>query len=158
MDAAMETLRLRPAKIEEFDAILSMVRAFYQEDAIAFDNERVRRGLTALLTEPDCGALLMLESDTLPVAGYVALGWCFSMEHGGRFALLDELYLRPEARGRGWGKIALTLVRNHAQAHGYCAVRLEVNHHNVRAKSLYLQQGYRDDQRDILTLPLETPA
>ena len=33
-------------------------------------------------------------------------------------------------------------------------MRIEVNHHNARAKALYLSAGYRDDARDILTLPL----
>ena len=33
-------------------------------------------------------------------------------------------------------------------------MRIEVNHHNARARSLYVSAGYRDDGRDILTLPL----
>ena len=37
---------------------------------------------------------------------------------------------------------------------GFSVLRLEVNHHNTRAKALYLSAGFQDDSRDILTLPL----
>ena len=76
------------------------------------------------------------------------------VEQGGRFVLLDELYLTPAARGRGWGRQALALARDWAIVEGASVMRLEVNHHNARAKALYLSEGYRDDERDILTLPL----
>ena len=72
----------------------------------------------------------------------------------GHFVLLDELYLAPAARGRGWGRQALALARDWAIVEGASVMRLEVNHHNARAKALYLSAGYRDDERDILTLPL----
>ncbi len=89
------------------------------------------------------------------VVGYITLGWCFSVEQGGRFVLLDELYLGPAARGRGWGRQALALARDWAAGQGAAVIRLEVNHHNAKAKSLYLSAGYRDDERDILTLSLD---
>ena len=148
-------LRMRPARSDEYELLLGMLSAFYEEDAIPLDMQRVQQGLRLLLESTTYGALLILESDDLPVAGYAALGWCFSMEHGGRFALLDELYLLPAARGRGWGKQVLHLLQAYTQAQGMCALRLEVNHHNARAKALYQQCGYVDDQRDILTLSLE---
>ena len=88
------------------------------------------------------------------MVGYITLGWCFSVEQGGRVVLLDELYLGPAARGRGWGRQALALARDWAAGQGAAVIRLEVNHHNAKAKSLYLSAGYRDDERDILTLSL----
>ena len=148
------TLRYRLATPEDFPAILAMLCAFYAEDRIDYDAALVEPGLRALLAEPAHGAVLLLHGEEVAQAGYVSLGWCFSVEQGGRFVLLDELYLAPVARGRGWGRQALALARDWALAQGASVLRLEVNHHNVRAKALYLSAGYRDDARDILTLPL----
>ncbi|MNN58418.1 putative acetyltransferase [compost metagenome] len=72
--------------------------------------------------------------------------------------LLDELYLAPAARGRGWGRQALAVARDWAAGQGAAVIRLEVNHHNAKAKRLYLSAGYRDDARDILTLSLNGQA
>ncbi|WP_433851810.1 N-acetyltransferase family protein [Stenotrophomonas nitritireducens] len=147
-------LRFRLATPADFPRLIAMVRAFYAEDHIAFDPALVEPGLRTLLAEPACGAVLLLEGGDVAEAGYITLGWCFSVEQGGRFVLLDELYLAPAARGRGWGRQALALARDWAIVEGASVMRLEVNHHNARAKSLYLSAGYRDDERDILTLPL----
>ncbi len=147
-------LCFRLATPEDFPRVISMVRAFYVEDHITFDPGLVEPGLRAVLAEPAYGAVLLLESDEVAEAGYITLGWCFSVEQGGRFVLLDELYLTPAARGRDWGRQALALARDWAIVEGASVMRLEVNHHNARAKALYLSEGYRDDERDILTLPL----
>lgn len=149
-----DTLKSRVAVPADYAQTLSMVRDFYREDGIVYDAQKVESGLRTLLQEPACGALLLLASDDLPLAGYITLGWCFSVEQGGRFVLLDELYLVPAARGRGWGRQALALARDWARAQGASVLRLEVNHHNARAKALYLSAGFNDDSRDILTLPL----
>ena len=149
----MSEIKARLAQLEDFPQLIAMVREFYVEDQIPYIAERVEPGLHTLLEQPSCGAaLLLLDGDS--VVGYITLGWCFSVEQGGRFVLLDELYLAPIARGRGWGRQALALARDWALAQGASVMRIEVNHHNARAKALYLSAGYRDDARDILTLPL----
>lgn len=147
-------LHARIAEPGDFPRLIAMVRDFYEEDRIDYLAELVEPGLHAVLDNPSLGAVLLLSGDDGELAGYVTMGWCFSVEQGGRFVLLDELYLAASARGRGWGRQALALARDWAAGQGAAVIRLEVNHHNHRAKALYLSAGYRDDARDILTLPL----
>lgn len=147
-------LNFRIADTQDFPRVIAMVRDFYVEDQIVYQPGLVEPGLRTLLEDPRCGAVLLLSSEDVAEVGYVTLGWCFSVEQGGRFVLLDELYLTPSARGRGWGRQALALARDWAAGEGAAVIRLEVNHHNPKAKGLYLSAGYRDDERDILTLPL----
>lgn len=144
----------RLAGPQDLDLLLAHVADFYAEDHIPLHQGRVRAGLQAILTEPANGAVLILSTPALAFAGYITLGWCFSVEQGGRFALLDELYLVPAARGQGLGRPALALAADWARDAGAAVIRLEVNHHNARAKALYLSCGYSDDQRDLLTLDL----
>ena len=147
-------LSWRLATPDDLDALLAHVADFYAEDRIALRRERVRAGLAGLLADPAHGAVLLLSTPEAAFVGYITLGWCFSVEQGGRFVLLDELYLVPAVRGRGLGRAALALAAGWARGQGATVVRLEVNHHNARAKALYLSCGYADDERDILTLDL----
>ncbi|GAB3053058.1 GNAT family N-acetyltransferase [Stenotrophomonas tumulicola] len=137
--------------------LLTLMRAFYVEDQIQFDEARVQRGVDALLADPRNGeVLLWLDADGA-VGGYAVIAIGFSLEQGGHFALLDELYLAPGLRGGGRGKQALAIVEQRARGRGVARLRLEVNRHNALARRLYEATGYIDDTRDLMTLPLDHP-
>lgn len=149
--SAAPALALRPVRHGELPELLDMLRRFYVEDRITLDEPRVRRGLEQLLADTSLGAVLFAEAEGERV-GYLVLGWCFSIEQGGRHVLVDELYLEPAARGRGLGAALLAGACEWARGQGAEVARLEVNRHNPRAKALYLRHGFRDDDRDILSL------
>ena len=149
--SAAPALALRPVRHGELPELLDMLRRFYVEDRIPLDEPRVRRGLEQLLADAALGAVLFAEAEGERV-GYLVLGWCFSIEQGGRHVLVDELYLEPAARGRGLGTALLAAACDWARGQGAEVARLEVNRHNPRAKALYLRHGFRDDDRDILSL------
>lgn len=140
----------RPARVEDEAAVVALMRDFYAEERLVFDETATPRAARELLANPGAGAVLLLEHADA-VAGYLALTFGFSLEFGGCFALLDELYLKPSARGRGWGRHAIDLAATAARERGAGSLRLEVNHGNARAKSLYLKNGFADDRRDLLT-------
>lgn len=148
-------LRTRVALPADLPLLMQHVADFYAEDQIVLRRERVQAGLQAQLADARNGTVLILSTPSLDFAGYINLGWCFSIEQGGRFVLLDELYLVPAARGGGLGRKALAIAADWAREQGAAVMRLEVNHHNPRAKALYLSCGYADDARDLLTLELQ---
>lgn len=147
-------LTLRAAVSGDLEQLLDMLQRFYAEDRIVLDAARVRRGIDQALSDPELGAILLAEHQGQCV-GYLLMGWCFSIEQGGRHVLIDELYLAPAARGQGLGEALLAEACEWARGRGAEVVRLEVNRHNPRAKALYLRAGFRDDERDILTRVLE---
>lgn len=135
--------------------LLALMRAFYLEDQIAFDEALVVRGVEALLSDPRNGEALLFLDGEQQVGGYAVIAMGFSLEQGGHFALLDELFLTPGTRGRGRGRKALAIVEQRARGRGVSRLRLEVNRHNALARRLYLATGFVDDTRDLLTLPLD---
>jgi ribosomal protein S18 acetylase RimI-like enzyme len=147
-------LDFRLATVADTELVVALMREFYAEDKLDFDEARVRRALAALLEDPRNGEVLLWLSETGEVVGHAALAMGFSLEQGGHFALLDELYLSHAARGRGRGKQALAILEQRANARGVERLRLEVNHHNELARRLYLATGYVDDTRSLLTLQL----
>ncbi|WP_068772034.1 GNAT family N-acetyltransferase [Termitidicoccus mucosus] len=142
-------------------AIIALMRDFYEEDKITFRPDAVGEGVRALLANPAAGRLFLLrraaaaagreDAATEPPLGHLALTFCFSMEFHGRFVLLDELYIAPPARGAGLANDALRFAADWARSQGARAIRLEVNAHNARARSLYTKHGFTDDRRDLFT-------
>lgn len=148
-------LKWRTATMNDESVLIEMMRRFYAEDALVFEPARTVPALRRLLAEPACGEALLWLAPDAEVVGYALLTRCFSVEMGGAFGLLDELYLGPQARGRGWGRQAIAWVEARARALDLDLLRMEVNHHNAAAKRLYQGLGYGDDQRDLLSRRLE---
>lgn len=151
-------LRFRLAMPDDRAVLIGLMRDFHLEDRIHFDDALVARGLDQLWSDDANGEILLWLDEGDRVVGYAVLTVNFSLEQGGRHALLDELYLGPAARGRGWGRQALALAEQWARGRGFARLRLEVNRHNAQARALYLKLGYADEQRDLLTLDLTEPA
>ena len=139
-----------PAVRGDLTDLLLMLRAFYQEEQLEHDEGRTASAVEDLLGNPSLGGIWMLrKGDTN--AGYLIAIIGFGVEFGGRYVLLDELFIRPEFRGHGQWRLGFAEVERWAAAAGIGALRLEVNHHNSKAKNLYLGYGFTDDQRSILT-------
>lgn len=140
------------------ETVLALMQAFYAEEKIAFHPDAARCAVREMLGDGRHGRIFLLKephhASLHGAAGYVAAAFWHSLEFGGCVVVLDEFYIAPFLRGRGWAPKTLEFVREWARAQGAVAVRLEVNHHNARAKSIYLKAGYADDKRDILTMKL----
>ena len=64
------------------------------------------------------------------------------MEYGGITAVVDDFYVRPEARGEGLGKAALAAARRACEELGMRAMRVEVGMDNAAAQTVYRSAGF----------------
>ena len=88
--------------------------------------------------------------------GYVAACFSYSIEHGGRDVVIDELYIEAPERGMGVGAEILERLKEHMRAHSVVAIQLEVDRRNERAKTLYLQSGFScRDKYQLMTIALK---
>jgi GNAT superfamily N-acetyltransferase len=126
-----------------------MMRSLWEHEGIPFDETLIRGALEDLFADPSLGRVWLALADGVP-AGYAMGTWGFSTEQGGRFLLLDELFVLPAFRGRGIGSAALALVEETAAGEGAGAVRIEVAEENRRARDLYAASGYTDPRRRFL--------
>ncbi|MGX5730290.1 GNAT family N-acetyltransferase [Pseudoxanthomonas beigongshangi] len=146
----MSEPRFRPASRPDIDVLVPVVRQFYADEGIPWDEAMLREALDALLSDPANGRLLLIERDGA-LAGYIVIGFCFSLEFGGRYGLLDELYVLPSQRGGGLGKLALAEVEALCLREGLRAVRLEVSDDNEHAHGIYQRSGYDAHPRRLMT-------
>ncbi|MCS6244804.1 MAG: GNAT family N-acetyltransferase [Opitutus sp.] len=143
-------LQARSATLAEAGVLLDLMRDFYAEEHLVFNEPVAQRALAELLAQPDLGSIQLFES-TGSVIGYAVITFGFSLEFRGRLALLDEFYLVPAQRGHGFGRNGLELIKAWVRTTTVATLRLEVSRTNARARSLYQNNGFRDEQRDLLT-------
>src|SRR5579883_1678181 len=134
-------LSFQPATLSTLATIVPMMSRLYAQDTLPFNADRARVASEWLLARSDLGGIWLMEADGV-AAGYIVLTVCASLEFGGAFALLDELYLEPEHRGRGLGVEAIDFAAAWARARGMSALRLETAHDNLHAQSLYRKCGF----------------
>ncbi len=149
--------RFRVAIEADAEGLLDFMQAYYEYDGHGFDREKARVALMALLRDPRFGrAWLVLDGDQ--PAGYIVLCFGYSLEWLGRDAFVDELYLREDYRGRGWGRKTMEFIEDAARAEGIRTLHLEVVRKNKRALELYEKMGFRAHASTFLSKWIATDA
>jgi GNAT superfamily N-acetyltransferase len=134
----------------DLETLLPFVREFWVIERLPFVEPAVRRALAGILANPDFGRVVAIELESLPI-GYYVLTLGYSLEHLGRDAFVDELYLREAQRGRGIGARALAHAVELCAQLGIAALHLEVDHVNPRARALYERNGFVAHERALMT-------
>jgi GNAT superfamily N-acetyltransferase len=135
---------------QEIPALLGLMREFYAGQHLRFDEQVARSGLKKLLADPSLGQACFIYHST-DLAGYFALTFCFSLEFHGKFALLDELYVREAFRGRHLGQAVIAFAESVCKHAGVKALRLEVGRENDAAQTVYRACGFVQDERNLFT-------
>ncbi|HUP20948.1 MAG TPA: GNAT family N-acetyltransferase [Gemmatimonadota bacterium] len=149
-------MRTVPADPGDVDTLLPLLREFYAGERLPFDETRLRRSLEAMSADPRHGRVWLARDDGEP-AGYGVLCFGFSLEHGGVDAFVDELYVRPECRGRGIGTALLAVMEAACREAGVTRLHLEVDDDNEAGRRLYLGRGFVSPDRRLMTKPLDEP-
>ena len=159
LEAATEPAPWRPAHEQDFDRIVEMNARLNAEDpseAMPFDVAMMRRTLTEMRVNPVRGAVAVLELSG-QCCGYALLISFWSNEFGGEICAIDELFVEPECRGRGFAtQIVRSLARGDRRIWPRRTVMLAVEayHTNPRAKALYEKLGFKASPNHALTLGL----
>ena len=138
--------KVRVATSADRDDLVRLLVAQLREHAIETPAADVARTVEALLARPRRARFLVAVAGGRPV-GVAALSLAWPIEHGGRSAWLEELYVEPAARGRGIGTALLRAACDTAAAAGAVAVDLEVERSHERAAALYRREGFRPLER-----------
>lgn len=140
---------LRRATRDDAPLLLELMREYYAFDHLAFDVGPAREALLGLLDDPQVGeAWLAFGPEP---QGYALLVTSWSVELHGRLLIVDELYVRAEARGQGLGRRLLDQAEQVGRRRGAKALRLEVERANTAASAIYTKVGYVAHARDLMT-------
>lgn len=128
------------ATLDDLPELLVMIREFCDIDGHDFDKQRIRTTLPALLEGDDYGLVWKIGN---PTDGYAVVTWGYSLESGGREALIDEIYIR--SRNSGTGSLAMSAILDECRDRGCQVVFLETEAHNERVRRFYARSGFVQD-------------
>jgi ribosomal protein S18 acetylase RimI-like enzyme len=142
--------QLRPMADDEYEQYLDVLRSAYVEDMVASgfmdarDAEaKVEADIKAQLPEGrrTPGAYLYTVEEERELVGYA---WMSSQhdQAGAPLAFVFDIWVRPDARGRGLGRAAMLALEAEARRLGLDRIRLNVFGHNEVARTLYRSLGY----------------
>lgn len=121
-------------------------------DGHPFDPEMVGRALRPLLAADELGVVWLIMDEGGGPAGYAVVTWGYSLESGGRDALLDEVFVRE--RGRGLGGAALTEILADCRRRGMARVFLETESRNEAVRRFYARHGFHTEDSVWMSLVL----
>ena len=124
----------------DLDLLVALSGEFNEIDGHIHDESRVRAALSPLLMDDALGVVYLLGESR---DGYAVITWGYSIESGGRDALLDELFVR--ARGEGYGGAALQEILEDLDHRGITRVFLETERANTRVRAFYGRHGFTED-------------
>ena len=149
---------LQVAGKDDLDRVLVYVRAYHEYEGIAHSADKTASALRRLLGQGTLGRVwfICLGSQSI---GHIAICFGYSIEFSGRDAVVDEMFIVPEHRGKGFGKTVLALVKSEAALLGVKALHLEVARSNEGARRLYRSAGFVSrEQFFVMSVHLESPA
>lgn len=147
---ANKKIYLRVVKPADLSTLMPLVQAFYRHFSYPFDLKEKMAALRQLVESRSIGRVWRIRQGDEDI-GYVLVAFTFSLEYGGRVAMIDELYVNQEGRQTGIGSMVLNKVELICQRIGINIFQLETEPHNQRATALYNRLGYRDYGRNLLT-------
>jgi GNAT superfamily N-acetyltransferase len=148
-------ITFKSVEASDLNTLVTFAQEFNQEDHHPFDETIVRAGLTQLLNDETAGRIWLIQTDGETV-GYVVLTLGYRLAYG-RYAFIDEIYVRPAYRSQGIGRQAIAFAEEMCRELGVKALHLEVEQANVKARALYLAVGFVDYQHYLMTCWLKRP-
>lgn len=136
----MVAIELELATAADEAELVRLAHAFHAEDGHPLTEAGVAALRLTARGHPLAKAWLVREAGR--TVGYAVLCLGFGIEYGGPDAFIDDLYLVPEARGRGIGGRVIDRLEQEGRALGLSALFLVVDPDNTPAIRLYRGRGF----------------
>ena len=114
---ARAVLSIRPASADDVPLILDFIRSLAQYERLAHEVVATEESLRATLFGNPRFAEVLIAEDEAP-AGFALFFHNYSTFLGAPGIYLEDLFVRPEARGRGYGKALLVRLAQIARERG----------------------------------------
>ena len=133
---------IRKLQKEDFDTVLSMMLVFYASDALLVhpSEEVLRKTLSDALAETPYLEAFGFEEEGV-LAGYGMVATSYSTEAGGLCAWIEDIYIQPPYRNRGYGTSFLGFVHDRYRDR-VARIRLETEPENEHAMAVYQKAGF----------------
>jgi GNAT superfamily N-acetyltransferase len=133
-------VEIRPARREEIEEMLPLIRAYCEFYETEPDDDGLRRMFETLITDPSQGAVFIARDEGRAV-GFATLDWKWSSLKAARIGYLEDLFVDPEARGRGIADALIEVCAERCRELGMPAMDWLTAPDNHRAQQVYNRTG-----------------
>lgn len=134
---------IREARTGDLDALVELLGLLFSLEAdFAVDARRQRSGLEMMLTKGQARLLLVAETGGL-VVGMATAQVVISTAEGGPALLVEDVVVRPEARGLGMGRALLARIEAWGQTLGATRLQLLADRSNAASHDFYRACGFQ---------------
>ena len=135
-----EGVEIRPARVDEIEEMLPLIRGYCEFYETEPDDEGLRRMFETLISDPSQGVVFVAH-DGGRVAGFATLDWKWSSLKAARIGYLEDLFVDPEARGRGIADALIEVCADRCRELGMPAMEWLTAPDNHRAQKVYNRTG-----------------
>jgi GNAT superfamily N-acetyltransferase len=139
-----EGVEIRPAQADEIEEMLPLIRAYCEFYETEPDDEGLRKMFETLITDPSQGAVFIARDGSRPV-GFATLDWKWSSLKAARIGYLEDIFVDPEARGRGIAEALIEVCADRCRELGMPAMEWLTAPDNHRAQKVYNRTGAASD-------------
>jgi GNAT superfamily N-acetyltransferase len=134
-------MEIRDVVESDITALMPLMRGYCDFYEANPTDEGLAEMARALIGTADDEGMLLVADDGGEVIGFAAVGWKWSSLRGARIAVLEDLFVAPEARGRGAAGALIEAVAERARNNGAPAVTWLTAPDNHRAQAVYDRVG-----------------
>ncbi len=136
-------VEVRQANVSDLDVLVQLFDAYRQFYRHPSEPERARRFLRDRF-EP-AQSVIFLAFEGADAVGFTQLYPSFSSGAMARIFILNDLFVAPEARGRGAGSALLQAAAEYGRRVGALRLTLSTEVSNTTAQSVYEKLGWKRD-------------
>lgn len=132
---------IQKATTAQREKIIELLLAQLREHSISTPLEKITSAVDGIFSNPNLGALhvAILNEN---IIGVSCLSFIWTIEHGGKAAWLEEIYIMPSHRTSGIGTKLLEATMEFAKSLNCSALDLEVEDDHARVKKWYERHGF----------------
>jgi GNAT superfamily N-acetyltransferase len=123
---------------EDLPALLSLVRAYCDFYEVSPSDDALLELSRALIDDPHReGIQLLARDDRAREVGFATVYWSWDTLLAARIGVMHDLFVAPQARGRGIGRHLIEACRRECRARGAVKLAWQTARDNVRAQRAY---------------------
>ena len=140
-------MEIDSARSGEEEALLPLMRAYCEFYEVVPRDEGLLEMARSLIASDDSeGMLLVARSESGEPVGFAVVGWKWSSLRGARVAIMEDLFVDPDARRTGAGQGLIEECAARARRHGAPAMLWVTALDNHRAQSVYERTGAKGSE------------
>ena len=137
-----DRIRIESATIEDVSELTDLVMSLMAMEAdFRPDAEKQRHGLQLILEQPSRGRIFVLRNDHV-VIGMVNLLFTLSTAEGGFVILMEDVIIRHEHRGRGYGTRLVNHVKEFAEKKDFKRITLLTDRVSEESQRFFARNGF----------------